>query len=298
MELSQLRYFLAVSETLNYTKAAERCLISRQAMRQALRALECEIGATLVQNSHNHLSLTKAGTTFAQEIKPAVSMADEALRHVKALACQHVSLNVAYPATFFPFLLPSLRDTLSDFSQAFPNINIVEHMAANDAEMHALVSSELPDLALNLDAENRSEYSATTLITWDIGISMSKNNPLATRKELSLRDVSGMELTGFANTSAPILQAAERAGIPLRFSAAPDVITALHAATHEGAGFIDVIPYRGYSLSLGLDSVVVPLSGFTCDLLMYANDNATHPEHVQLLKDFLIAQCNKEDDRA
>ena len=61
MDTQQLIYFLALCDTLNYTAAAERCFISRQAMRQSLLALESTYGVSLIENRKNRLSLTPAG---------------------------------------------------------------------------------------------------------------------------------------------------------------------------------------------------------------------------------------------
>ncbi len=61
MDMTQLRYFLTTAETLNYTRAAERLYLSRQALRQALAAMEKEFGTPLFVNQRNKLSLTEAG---------------------------------------------------------------------------------------------------------------------------------------------------------------------------------------------------------------------------------------------
>ena len=61
MDITQLRYFLATADTLNYTKAAERLYMSRQALRQALASMEEELGFPLFLNERNKLSLTVQG---------------------------------------------------------------------------------------------------------------------------------------------------------------------------------------------------------------------------------------------
>ena len=61
MDITQLRYFLATADTLNYTKAAERLYMSRQALRQSLASMEEELGMPLFVNERNRLSLTVQG---------------------------------------------------------------------------------------------------------------------------------------------------------------------------------------------------------------------------------------------
>ncbi|OUR87209.1 hypothetical protein A9Q81_26210 [Gammaproteobacteria bacterium 42_54_T18] len=47
MDFNQIRYFLTLSETLNFTRAAEQCFVSQPALTQAIRRLEDELGGEL-----------------------------------------------------------------------------------------------------------------------------------------------------------------------------------------------------------------------------------------------------------
>lgn len=67
MDIQHLRYFLTVSRTLNYTKAAEELYISRQAVAQAVRQLETELQSPLLINRKNALALTPLGLVFQKE---------------------------------------------------------------------------------------------------------------------------------------------------------------------------------------------------------------------------------------
>ncbi|MCL2385115.1 MAG: LysR family transcriptional regulator, partial [Alphaproteobacteria bacterium] len=49
MEMQQVRYFLAVAQTLNFTRAAEQCNVSQPALTRAIKALEEELGGELVR---------------------------------------------------------------------------------------------------------------------------------------------------------------------------------------------------------------------------------------------------------
>lgn len=65
MEVRQLHYFLTLCEELNYTRAAQRLYLSRQALRQNIAALEQELGEPLFLNQRNHISLTERGSGSA-----------------------------------------------------------------------------------------------------------------------------------------------------------------------------------------------------------------------------------------
>jgi len=61
LELRELRYFLAVAEELNFTRAAERMHLAQQALSSAIRKLEADLGVQLFTRSTRHVALTSAG---------------------------------------------------------------------------------------------------------------------------------------------------------------------------------------------------------------------------------------------
>lgn len=64
MELNQIRYFLAVAETLNFTSAATACAVSQPALSKAIRKLEESLGAELFERDTQHVELTEFGRTM------------------------------------------------------------------------------------------------------------------------------------------------------------------------------------------------------------------------------------------
>lgn len=73
MELAQIKYFLALCETQNFTKAAERSGISQPSLSNAIKALEDELGGTLVQRAP--FALTSAGKAIRPHFRTV-------LRHI------------------------------------------------------------------------------------------------------------------------------------------------------------------------------------------------------------------------
>jgi len=61
LEMHHIRYFLALSETLNLTKAAERCNVSQPALSRAIKALETELGGELLRRERTLSHLTELG---------------------------------------------------------------------------------------------------------------------------------------------------------------------------------------------------------------------------------------------
>lgn len=72
MDIRQLNYFLTLCEELNYTRAAQRLLLSRQALRQSIAALESELCGPLFVSAHHKLSLTDRGRSLQRHAAPVV----------------------------------------------------------------------------------------------------------------------------------------------------------------------------------------------------------------------------------
>lgn len=77
-DLRQLRYFVAVAETLNFRQAAERLHLAQPALSKAIRQLETELGVQLFERTTRHVDLTPVGELFLERARKALSTAEEA----------------------------------------------------------------------------------------------------------------------------------------------------------------------------------------------------------------------------
>lgn len=72
MDIKQLHYFIAVSEQMNFSKAAERLHISQPSLSNAIKKLEQEIGSPLLERNTRNLQLTEAGELLFERAKVIV----------------------------------------------------------------------------------------------------------------------------------------------------------------------------------------------------------------------------------
>ncbi len=88
MELRHLRYFLAVAEEGNFTRAAAKLGIGQPPLSQQIRDLENEIGVALFHRVPHGAELTAAGTAFLDEAKASLAAAEKARLAGKALRAE------------------------------------------------------------------------------------------------------------------------------------------------------------------------------------------------------------------
>ena len=74
MELSQLRYFLALCEERNFTRAAKRCGVSQPSLSNGIKGLETELGGELFDRSG--VSLTSLGKSVRRHFESALASVD------------------------------------------------------------------------------------------------------------------------------------------------------------------------------------------------------------------------------
>src|SRR3954454_19619794 len=110
MEMHQIRYFLAVAETLNFTRAAEQCHVSQPALTRAIQQLEEELGGLLLRRERQLRHLTD----FGRLIEPHLRQLDADAEAAKSTAKRFLNLQGAEirlgvmctvgPARFMGFL--------------------------------------------------------------------------------------------------------------------------------------------------------------------------------------------------
>jgi len=108
MEIYQLRYFLAVAETGNFTKAAQHSFISQPSLSQQIINLEEELGQKLFQRLGRKAVLTEAGNTLLERARRIVGEVDQTISELKSTPELGYKVIVGAIPTVAPFFLPAV----------------------------------------------------------------------------------------------------------------------------------------------------------------------------------------------
>lgn len=122
IELRQLEYFVAVSNELHFTKAAEKLNISQPSLSQQIRALEHEIGMPLFDRIGKKISLTEAGSILLSHSKKVFHEVEQAYAAIQDLnGLQQGKLTIGALLTTVNYLLPP---AILNFNELYPNIEL------------------------------------------------------------------------------------------------------------------------------------------------------------------------------
>ena len=193
MELRHLRYFLAVGEVLNFTKAAARLRVAQPALSRQIQDLEDEIGVALLRRSPRGVTLTAEGKLFLQEVCDVLKRVDESVEKTRALARgEYGELHIGYIPIPTAEILPR---TLEAFRKAVPSVKLVLHDLSTDELIAGLRNGTL-ELAIMVQpiGEQTAGIEFETLRSYVWCVALSRAHPFARLKSIPLEKVAGERL--------------------------------------------------------------------------------------------------------
>jgi DNA-binding transcriptional LysR family regulator len=186
MEMHQVRYFLAVARTLNFTRAADECNVSQPSLTRAIKQLEAELGGDLFRRERP-TQLTELG----QRMHPLLKQCYEAAAGARSLATAFKSgevgaLRIALThAVDLSLLIPYLSQIKRQFNRL--ELRFLRGDSREVAEMLKKGEAEL-GIAAELD-ESWERLDSWPLFTEDFRLVLSRDHRLAKRDEIALEDL-------------------------------------------------------------------------------------------------------------
>ncbi len=150
MEMHQVRYFVALAETLNFTRAAERCNVSQPSLTRAIKLLEDEMGGPLFNRERNQTHLTELGRTTEPHLRELLRQAQAArlrARDFAQLRAASLKLGVTRSVPLAPLTM-----SLQRFATDYPETDIRLQEDAGPALGEALRRGDL-EVIMVLEAD-------------------------------------------------------------------------------------------------------------------------------------------------
>jgi len=145
MEMQQVRYFVALARTLNFTRAAEQCNVSQPALTRAIQQLEHELGGPLFHRERNNTHLSELGRMmlpYLESVEASTQAAKLAAQSAKKI--ENITLTLGAMCTIGPQLIAEL---IVRFQAEHPDVEV----RVIDGEAHAMIAAlEKGDLHISI----------------------------------------------------------------------------------------------------------------------------------------------------
>jgi DNA-binding transcriptional LysR family regulator len=197
MEIRDLEYFLACSETRNFTAAARRVHIVQSAMSAAIARLEADLGVTLFDRSTNPIELTAEGEALAAAA-PQVLDAVQAARDQTAAVTGTVRGTVVLGSTLNTGSL-DLAEVLVDLRARHPEVavHLRQSSTGSSGNLAALLSGSLDMALTGGDRPPPEGVTLHPLSTEPLAFVCRPDHPLADRAVVGVADLAGQALVRF-----------------------------------------------------------------------------------------------------
>jgi DNA-binding transcriptional LysR family regulator len=199
MELRQLRYFVAVAEQGNISRAAKSIFLTQPALSRQIKALEDEVGQCLLERQAHSIRLTPVGEALLREARELLQHAEQVLERVRS-AGRGLRLRVGYAPSLAAGMLSV---AVGNFTQAHPNTH-VELFDLSTSEMLAGLESEKLDVALCVGQQRQTRgLKWTPLVRAPWRLAVNRNHPLARRSQVTPLEVAGEPLLVYSQRDYP-----------------------------------------------------------------------------------------------
>lgn len=236
MELFQIRYALALADTLNFHRAAESLFITQPTLSQQIQHLEEELGVQLFERNKRSVRVTPAGTRFLEYARTIVDLSQQAVEELRRQSQHPVGLlRVGAIPTILPFVIPAILRCLK---QLAPDLQLrlydettsvlIQRLKDGGIDL-ALLSLPIEDPLLHTIELGREEFVAV----------VSDTHPLAARQSITTADLRNEEMMILKEGHCFRDQAIEfcrRREIEIRYSFEGSDLFSLFALVSAGMG--------------------------------------------------------------
>ena len=202
MELRHLRYFVAVAETLSFTKGAKKLRLAQPSLTRQIKDLEEEIGVRLLDRTKREVSLTEEGNSFLADAKRVLAHSTEIIESVQRLRRQATTaFNIGYVADLFYSSLPI---TLAALQLSLPTVSINLFDMTRGDQFRALEEGKI-DLGFVGLRESIEECGLQfrSVASHETVAALAKSNQLAKKTIIELRDLKPIFFIGMSETAYP-----------------------------------------------------------------------------------------------
>jgi DNA-binding transcriptional LysR family regulator len=190
VDLRELRYFLAVAEELNFTRAAARLHVAQQALSTAIREMEQTLGVRLFSRSTRHVALTSAGEQLVPAARRILADVGEAVQVVQEAAAGRRG-RLVVGAAIAVHGASIVREAIRRFGERSPDIDL-QVVGYDHSDPSAGLASGTSQAAFVLGPLSVEGMASVTVLREERHVLLPAHHPLARRPRLRAADLAGL----------------------------------------------------------------------------------------------------------
>jgi len=186
VDITQLRYYLAVAELGSFSKAATRCHVSQPALSVQMQKLEVRIGKLLLNRNHRRIVPTEAGLILVRRAKEILAQVENAkceIRNSGGIHAGKVSFGVL--PTIAPYFLTHVLDS---FIAGCPKTRVFVHENTTDQSLQLIESGKL-DLGIVSLPIRENGFETETLFSEEMLLAIHPRHPLSQKRQIFTDDL-------------------------------------------------------------------------------------------------------------
>ncbi|NNM76474.1 LysR family transcriptional regulator [Sphingomonas sp. ID1715] len=189
MEMQQVRYFVALAETLNFTRAAERCNVSQPALTRAIQQLEAELGGALFHRERGNTHLSELGRMMLPYLAQVMEQARAAKESAKALAkLDRATLTIGAMCTISANLIAGL---IARFNAQHPDVEVHIHDGGAPQMIEALGKGELEIGVIGVPEEMPEQFHCVPIFEERFVVLLPPNHRLVAHDPVRVAELDG-----------------------------------------------------------------------------------------------------------
>ncbi len=201
IELRHFRYFLAVAETLHFSRAAERLGMAQPPLSQQIKRLEQLIGHRLFDRTTRGVKLTLAGQLLAERARSTIEKVQDDVAQVRRLGRgEEGTLTVGFSGSVMFTDLPA---AIESYRRRYPKVELRLRELSTSAQISALLTGTI-DLAFLRDGDQTEGIEISTLFKERYVAVLPEAHALAGKRSLRVRDLRKEPFILFARRMGPL----------------------------------------------------------------------------------------------
>ena len=191
VNIRDLKYFVAVSETMHFGKAAERCFVSQPTLSGQIKKLEEELGVSLFERTNRSVAITPVGELVLLHAKRLLEQSDAIVQLTRAHSDPLAGpLRVGAIPTISPYLMPLI---LMPLKHEYPQMKLVLQEETTDNLLEHLRAHQI-DVAILGTPPDDSDLEERQLFDEPFWLAHHADHELYTKEEISRRDLANLDL--------------------------------------------------------------------------------------------------------